>query len=121
MANTKALQAAVDREGTIVVRVPGMYAMALCGCSPGPHPIRFVTNSSTTDFGRTAISLASCIFRHLERMVVLINEVPEKPIEFKTMGSLVLQSAFQAGFSGHREAVKIQSDLPGLSGAPAVD
>jgi hypothetical protein len=76
--------------------------------------IVFRSNRAMADYEPTRINMIGCIFSSHGPLQLLVNNVPDKSIIFKTSGSIETSNDFSASVVSGRGNISIDSDLPGL-------
>jgi len=79
------------------------------------NPINFVSNKAMSNYGRTTINMIGCVFNYPGQMNLLVNQVADKVIDFRTSSSVETSDNFSAAFVAGGGKIKVNSDLTGLA------
>jgi hypothetical protein len=76
--------------------------------------ISFLTNKAMSDYQPTRINMTGCIFAYPGNLSLLVNRIPNKKIQLKTVASLETSEKFSAAVVSDQGEITIDSDLSGL-------
>jgi hypothetical protein len=78
------------------------------------NSIRFHGNKAMSDYLKTKVNMAACVFNGRGKMDLLVNSIPKKIISLKTSASVEMADDFSAAVVPGGGTITVESDLSGL-------